>query len=294
MKQQRGFTLIELMIALALGLVVVAAATLLFLTGVRSQAMQQGVSDLQDNANFGLNYITQDIRLANLDANKAALSDQLEQGGVVLATSNLPSGLSGTVASLLSFSGTGVSNVNEGSDQLVIQFKPAQMGTYDCEGGLIDDPNEIIIQRYFLRVDTNASPTEGSPLALACDAGRYDENGATRISDYSNSSEIIMKRVDQFHVLLSVINTVNNERRYISIDEYMGLAGTKPRIVGIVLGVLTRSSQAVGTDAAIAQNNAFTLLDQDLVVQEAENPEGYIRRVVTQEVALRNALGDRE
>jgi type IV pilus assembly protein PilW len=59
MKSQEGFTLVELMIALALGLIVVAAATLLFLTGLRSSSMQQGVSDLQDNANFGLNYITQ-------------------------------------------------------------------------------------------------------------------------------------------------------------------------------------------------------------------------------------------
>ncbi|MEG2268985.1 MAG: prepilin-type N-terminal cleavage/methylation domain-containing protein, partial [Acinetobacter sp.] len=35
MKIQKGFTLIELMIALALGLIVVAAAAMLFLTGVK-------------------------------------------------------------------------------------------------------------------------------------------------------------------------------------------------------------------------------------------------------------------
>lgn len=67
MRQQNGYTLMELLIALTLGLVIIAAATMLFLTGVRSQAMQQGVADLQDNANFGLNYITQDLRLANLN-----------------------------------------------------------------------------------------------------------------------------------------------------------------------------------------------------------------------------------
>ena len=63
--KQVGFTLIELMISIALGLIVVAAAILLFLTGQKSVAMQKGMAELQDNANFGLNYITRDIRLAN-------------------------------------------------------------------------------------------------------------------------------------------------------------------------------------------------------------------------------------
>ena len=62
---QSGFTLIELMIALALGLVISAAAIMLFLTGQRSYVLQQGMADLQDNANFGLNYVTKDIRHAN-------------------------------------------------------------------------------------------------------------------------------------------------------------------------------------------------------------------------------------
>lgn len=55
--KQQGFTLVELIISLALGLMVVAAAILLFLTGQKSVAMQKGVAELQDNANFGLNYI---------------------------------------------------------------------------------------------------------------------------------------------------------------------------------------------------------------------------------------------
>jgi type IV pilus assembly protein PilW len=93
MKIQKGFTLIELMIALALGLIVVAAAAMLFLTGVKSSQVQQGMADLQDNANFGLNYITQDLRLANLNTVEAAMNDALLHGGVVLSQSNLPTGI---------------------------------------------------------------------------------------------------------------------------------------------------------------------------------------------------------
>ena len=292
MKKQTGFTLIELMISLVLGLVVVAAATMLFITGVRSQAMQQGVSDLQDNANFGLNYITQDVRLANLQATKAAVNQNLIYGGIVLSPSNLVSGLSGTNANLLSFSGTGVSNVNLGSDQLVIQYQPVATGGFDCEGIAIDDVDEIIVQRYFLRIDDNAGPGEGNPLALACDAGRYRKTAAAAIEGYGNSSEIIMKRVDQFRVLLNVQDETNGLYRYMDIAAYNAIAGAKPRILGVNLGVLTRSNQNVGNDPAIAQDDEFRLLDQDLTITAQGNPQGFIRRAISQEVALRNASGE--
>lgn len=301
MKIQKGFTLIELMIALALGLIVVAAAAMLFLTGVKSSQVQQGMADLQDNANFGLNYITQDLRLANLDTVEAAMNDALLHGGVVLSQSNLPTGIQAGVDDvLLSQSNgdavgrdnewTGASNVTQNSDQLVIQYKPAQTGGFDCEGREITTIDRIVIQRYFLRIDANAGAGEGNPLALACDAGNYSD---TNLAGYGDAGEIIMKRVDHFRVLLNVSNAAGN-RRYIGIHEYMALTGTKPRILGVSLGVLARSGQSTGQEASTAQNNAFVVLDQDVAVGENGNPQGFIRQVVTQEVAIRNALGERE
>ena len=301
MKTEQGFTLIELMIALALGLIVVAAAAMLFLTGIKSSQAQQGMADLQDNANFGLNYITQDVRLANLDTVEAAMNDALLHGGVVLSQSNLPTGIRTNVnATLLSRSNgdavgsnnvwTGASNVTQNSDQLVIQYKPAQIGGFDCEGREITTVDRIVIQRYFLRVDANAGAGEGNPLALACDAGNYND---TNLARYGDAGEIIMKRVDHFRVLLNVSNAAGN-RRYIGIHEYMALTGTKPRILGVSLGVLARSGQSTGQDVSTAQNNAFVVLDQNVAIGANGNPQGFIRQVVTQEVAIRNALGERE
>ena len=292
MFKQQGYTLIELMIALALGLIVVAAAVLLLLTGVRSNAMQKGVADLQDDANFGLNYMTQDIRLANLKTTTAKMNDQMIHGGIVLSANNLPEKFRALSSALLSKSESGLSNVEQRSDQLVIQYRPMSIGGFDCEGRRIEDTKYIIIQRYFLRADSAKEVGEEQPLALACDAGRYDESDDA-ILDYGDNGEIIMKRVDHFHTLLSV-NTDQNLRRYIPIAEYMALEGNKPRILGVFIGVLTRSAQQVGKDKAIEQNNNFTVLDQNVVVKANANPKGYIRRVISQEVALRNALGERE
>ena len=300
MKIQKGFTLIELMIALALGLIVVAAAAMLFLTGVKSSQVQQGMADLQDNANFGLNYITQDLRLANLNTVEAAMNDALLHGGVVLSQSNLPTGIQADVDDvLLSRSNgdavgsdnewTGASNVTQNSDQLVIQYKPAQTGGFDCEGREITTVDRIVIQRYFLRIDANAGAGEANPLALACDAGDYDDNDLTR---YGDAGEIIMKRVDHLRVLLGIQNGIN--WRYVSVADYMSLASPRPRIMSMQLGILARSAQTVGADSAIANNQVFQVLDQAVTVKAPPTgTQKYVRQVVTQTVAIRNSFGER-
>ena len=61
----KGFTLIELMIALVLGLLISAAAIELFTGSLLSSRMQQANDELQSSGIFGLDYIVRDIRLAN-------------------------------------------------------------------------------------------------------------------------------------------------------------------------------------------------------------------------------------
>jgi hypothetical protein len=61
----------------------------------------------------------------------------------------------------------------------------------------------------------------------------------------------------------------------------------------VSLGVLARSGQSTGQEASTAQNNAFVVLDQNVAIGANGNLQGFIRQVVTQEVAIRNALGER-
>ncbi|EXE97941.1 prepilin-type N-terminal cleavage/methylation domain protein [Acinetobacter sp. 1592897] len=65
LEKQQGFTLIELMVALALGLILVAAATQLFIGGILSSRLQKANAEIQDSGIFGLDYIIRDIRLVN-------------------------------------------------------------------------------------------------------------------------------------------------------------------------------------------------------------------------------------
>lgn len=291
--RQQGFTLIELMISLAIGLIVVAAAVVLFISSQKSAALQQGAADIQDNSNFALNYIAKDIRMANLGNTAATMTSDSLNGGIVLTKVNLSS--ASTVAENLYSKAkvSGTSNVDVDSDQLVIQYLPLTTGGFDCEGNEIISTSQYVIQRYFVRKDSNVlnNETADSALVLACDAGRYSGNAAT---NYGDNGQIVMKRVDYFHVLLVTQDSAGNYRD-LPIDTYVGLA-VKPRILGVKIGVLARSAQSVGADQNINTSKSFTVLNQDVSLNSTVKNAAAknVREVIVQTVAIRNALGERK
>lgn len=169
-QQQNGFTLVELIIALALGLIISAAALQLFIGGLITTRLQQASAELQDSGIFGLEYMAHDIRLTNYgNINHPELNHMTSLGGVVLT-----SGVSGDVnlpieldEKFLTSSGN-VSNVNVSSDQLTILFiAPEKM--FNCEGAEVA-AGEYVLQHYFLRKDDNGQNEKD--YALACDANK--------------------------------------------------------------------------------------------------------------------------
>ena len=59
-----GFTLIELMISLTLGLMIMLAAMQLLLTNQMSFNLQSGMRNVQENGRFALDYINRTVRSA--------------------------------------------------------------------------------------------------------------------------------------------------------------------------------------------------------------------------------------
>ena len=78
-----GFTLVELMIAITLGLLLVAAATQLFFSGIVSSRLQSAGADIQNSGVFGLDFMAKDVRLANSgNSNYLQITDQTPMGGL--------------------------------------------------------------------------------------------------------------------------------------------------------------------------------------------------------------------
>lgn len=303
---QSGFTLVELMVSLSLGLLISAAAAQLLLTSQTSLNLQKASAELQDSGDFGLKYIVRDIQLANLGAATAVATDSTLYGGIVLSQSNMPAGLvladtfrtTGGDEAGVSGDEAGVSNSTDlKSDQLTIQYKAVQPDA-DCTGAAITqadvDAGTYIIQRYFLRVDSNGSNEPNRPLVLACSSAHYKESDTALVW---KDSQIIVRRVDHFHVLLGVASgtDMNNltAMRYMTIKNYKALSGTKPRIISVQLGFIVRSYESVGNNSVVNNTPTLSLLDQSVTLKNDNNAtqKKFIRESIVQTVALRNGQG---
>jgi len=60
----RGFTIVELMVAITIGLIVTAAVSTLFVSTKRNYLEQDRQAKMQENARFALNFLTYDLRLS--------------------------------------------------------------------------------------------------------------------------------------------------------------------------------------------------------------------------------------
>jgi len=324
--KQRGFTLIELMVALALGLILVAAATQLFIGGLLSSRLQKANAEIQDSGIFGLEYIARDIRLLNYgNVNNPILTDTTPWGGVVLtgstATNNdsvnfvpnvgantyiadtLLSRGAGDTGSTVSNHWKGLSNIQNSSnaavqsDQLTIQFiAPTNMT--NCEGVNVL-AGDLIVERYFLRLDSNGSSQQD--YALACDANTPSTVAAaaqpTTIAGLGDAGQIVLPRIDHFHVLFGAKNAAGNFAYY-TIPQYRAAAQaardatpsvTAPRILSIQISVLARSTNNA-QNKAIDPAQSFLMLDQ--TVHASDTTTRFLRRVYSVTIALRNAMGE--
>ena len=197
--QVKGFTLVELMISLVLGLLISAAALQIFYTSSVNSRRQEASSQIQDNAIFGFSQMQQHLRRTNYGAkstgafNEFFMNHLTPQGGVVLTAptgvvpvttpptpvSWLQGNLSGLTldgaaipVALLSSNASANSTSNlkgiANSDQLTIQYRSDRAGTFDCEGDAIPQ-GFYVIERYFVR---------DAGLACASAIYEYDEDTA--------------------------------------------------------------------------------------------------------------------
>lgn len=205
---QQGFTLIELMISLILGLLVSAAALQILYTNSLSSNIQSAGSKIVDTNTFGLDYLTKQIRKANygiLSSQSFFLNHRTPQGGIVLTAPDNLTVFGNTVAgetvasnlrglsksnqqisdTLLTRSASSLSgsNVKFGSaalssDQLTIQYKVSSDNQVDCQSRNVMK-DDYVIERYFVR--------DGG---LACASAIYTYSETTAKKDATNQNAI--------------------------------------------------------------------------------------------------------
>lgn len=322
MNKQQGFTLIELMISLVLGLLIISAVVQVYVISVRTANVQEAGSSILDANVFGLQHIENNIRMAGLGLSDVAKAGAVDSGILVggkndTAISMLRANGAGLRADLVSRDGSDASTTNttsSGSDQLTIQYRaPANMR--DCEGhlvlgprtGILDLPGnpvvsidgQIIVERYFVR-------DNGGVLELRCDAGTYVSNhiiqddgrgtdGATiltgadkryNIQNFGDEGVLIASGIDDFQVRFGVASGPDASGiRYVTPTEYQALGGNRA-IITVQLGMLTKGS-VPSIDAP--ESPSYTILGNDVRMKSGQGK--FIRRVYETNIMLRNSRG---
>jgi len=63
-KNTKGFSLVELMVAVTIGLIILVSVSAIFITSKKSYSVQDRLARLQENARFAMQYIMKDVRMA--------------------------------------------------------------------------------------------------------------------------------------------------------------------------------------------------------------------------------------
>ncbi|MGI8739795.1 MAG: PilW family protein [Gammaproteobacteria bacterium] len=74
-RDQHGFTLVEMMIGMVLGLLLLAGVINIFLNGRQSYQMQEGFSRLQENGRFAMDVLAVNLRHAGFKPNALGVDD---------------------------------------------------------------------------------------------------------------------------------------------------------------------------------------------------------------------------
>lgn len=303
-KAQAGLTIIELMIALVLGLLVSAAAVQLYLIAITNNQMHQALSSVQDNVGFGINYVVSDIRKVNLNTDQYFINDVTEYSGLILSTANIGDKINLNCTNCLTDSDN--ANVaNNKNSQFLIRFRAAQ-DEYDCTGALLSK-DTYVIQHYFVGTTTN-----DTRRSLRCKAAQYTQaqlNQATinsKINLVWQNPALILPNVDFFKVKFAAIEgSLENPNRltYLTAEEYLALEPKTVNIDGILIeqrpyvhamqvGLILKSEQGTTSNSGLKEKNknTFKVLGQDVnLLTDAQ--DSHLRQVVNQTITFRNALG---
>ncbi len=176
--RQRGLSLVELMVAMVIGLILMAGVTQVYLSNRQTSRIQEAASRLQENGRFSIQFLARDIREAGYggcrkiseiavnvisDTVQSELGDALEAEDVVTGVNDAPAG--DPVENPW--------NASEGTD--VIRVRGASSGGAPLSGNMGSANAEVQVER-------NAGRWEADDVLFIADCQQADIFTATNVS----------------------------------------------------------------------------------------------------------------
>ncbi len=251
----RGFSLIEVLVAITLSLILLAGVLQIFLNSKNIYNLGTGFSQLQENGRFTSEYLARTIRFAGYRSPPAT--------GNFLTMSTVYPNTAPYIA------GTNNSGTNS-SDTLTIRYQGSGNGSGTPDGTIRDCLNRPI--------DANTIATSTFSITanneLQCQAQNPNASPA-------NSTQILINGVETFHVLYGEdLNNDNSADRYVPAN-FAGLDYS--RVVSVRLSLLLRSDDPIKPKA---QSVTYNLLG----TAYTPTADQYMRQQVTFTILLRNLV----
>jgi len=178
-KQMKGFTLIELVVAMAIGSAMSMAVIYMFLMGNDSYRQQQAISELQSNGRFGFQFLRQLMQNASFGMPGATPI----QGDVTLGTS---------------YSST--------ANSIILRRNASITNEATCTGDTVN-AGETIVEVFLLKLD----PDDSTKYILKC-------NSSTNGSAFGNEIELL-NNVAAFKVQYGIDTVGDGEVDYILVED---------------------------------------------------------------------------
>lgn len=205
---QRGFTLVELMIAMTIGLVLLLAVGTVFTSSRQVSRVQEDIARIQESGRFALEIIGRNIKQA---------------GHAEIPFSGLKIGFTGTAI-------TGTDGAAGAADTLTVQYD-GSTGDRDCQGSAVTAASAVagegIIQNYFNLDAANAQ--------LQCQ-GTIGAAPAAPTAAVAGSP--LLPNIVDFQVLYGIDTTGDQ-----SVDQYVRLPANWNQVITARVCVLIRSNQ---------------------------------------------------
>ena len=262
---QVGLSIVELLVALALGLLLMTGVIQVFLSSRQTYAANEAMGRMQENGRFALDFIARSAR-------QAGYVEPIYVGGKPLPLVRPAcAGLPGTIPTTLCTT-QGAGNASD-TVAFVMQPTVADGARRDCLGNTINENDVLIINQFEI-----IPATANAPAALGCRA--YKFNGASA-PDWTSgpAAQELISGIDSMQVLYG-INTAGDSRsanQYVSADRVSDWS----KVRAVRIAVLANSVDNLNPAPA---NRNFALLDATPITI-ADNRA---RQIFTTTIQLKN------
>ncbi|PTB99575.1 hypothetical protein C9993_02465 [Marinobacter sp. Z-F4-2] len=261
MLEQKGLSLVELMIAMALGLILTLGVVEIFLSSKQTYTVVVSQSQTQENARVVKHFLGRGLRHAGY-WDDATVPIALPNAGdfadnqIVFATNN----------------DTAEANVVDGTDTITVRFNGTADGQLRGCTGMTPTQNQIIVDRYYVAPAGANEQVSG----LRCDSDLQNMAGTS----VSTDSQPLIIGVENLQIEFG-IGTADRITQYVSADEVTNWGDVR----SVRYALLVTSNQNSGGQE---DTNTYNLIDGESVTVSGDNR---LRQVQRDTVFLRNFRG---